>query len=555
MSTQTVFVKAGATSQTIDVWLPQKAAATSPGDPITGLAYNTSSFTAYYRNGATGTLTAITLATQTVGGAYSSGGFVEVSSTNAPGLYRFDIPDAAIPASVGVRSSITFNGAANQATHTVWLVGSPAVDATSISGTAQTARDIGASVLLSAGTGTGQLDFTSGVVKANATQWLGGTIPAVNVTGVPLVDAKYLLGTVFATPATAGVLDANVKNIANAAVSTSTAQLGVNVVNFGGSAGTFASGVPAVNTSYIDGTALNGGVGMIRGIGIVDKGTAQAATGTTLQLRSAAAFADSELIGATIVITSATAGAGQRRIITAYTGSTDTATVDAWTTTPTGTITYEIYGSPPGASGLPSPVNLTQILGTAVSTPATAGILDTNVKNMNNVAATAITTIKAVQGLATDGVVPTVTNLTNAPSAGDFTATMKTSIGTAVAASAVASVTGNVGGNVVGTVAGVTPLSATSANATRYQKNTGSQKVFFTLVDSTDHVTRKTGITVTATRSLDGAAFGAASGSVTEIGNGVYYLTPSAGDINADDVVYKFTGTACDQVEIAVATY
>lgn len=40
-------------------------------------------------------------------------------------------------------------------------------------GTAQTARDLGASVLLSSGTGTGQLDFTSGVVKSNLTQ-MGG---------------------------------------------------------------------------------------------------------------------------------------------------------------------------------------------------------------------------------------------------------------------------------------------------------------------------------------------------------------------------------------------
>lgn len=55
----------------------------------------------------------------------------------------------------------------------------------------------------------------------------------------------------------------------------------------------------------------------------------------------------------------------------------------------------------------------------------------------------------------TGAVVPTVTNLTNAPTAGDFTATMKTSIGTAVAASAVASVTGNVGGNVAGSVGSV----------------------------------------------------------------------------------------------------
>lgn len=66
---------------------------------------------------------------------------------------------------------------------------------THVADTAQTARDIGASVLLSSGTGTGQLDFTSGVVKANATQWLGGTIPAVNVTGVPKVDVIDWLGT------------------------------------------------------------------------------------------------------------------------------------------------------------------------------------------------------------------------------------------------------------------------------------------------------------------------------------------------------------------------
>lgn len=44
------------------------------------------------------------------------------------------------------------------------------------SGTAQTARDIGASVLLSSGTGAGQLDFTSGVVKANLAQILGTAI-------------------------------------------------------------------------------------------------------------------------------------------------------------------------------------------------------------------------------------------------------------------------------------------------------------------------------------------------------------------------------------------
>lgn len=49
--------------------------------------------------------------------------------------------------------------------------------------------------------------------------------------------------------------EVNMTHIAGSAVSTSTAQLGVNVVNFGGSAGTFASGIPAVNATQLAGTA------------------------------------------------------------------------------------------------------------------------------------------------------------------------------------------------------------------------------------------------------------------------------------------------------------
>jgi hypothetical protein len=58
----------------------------------------------------------------------------------------------------------------------------------------------------------------------------------------------------------------------------------------------------------------------------------------------------------------------------------------------------------------------------------------------------------------TAGTITTVTNLTNAASAGDFTATMKTSLNAATPASvvgAVGSVTGNVGGNVTGSVGSV----------------------------------------------------------------------------------------------------
>lgn len=130
-------------------------------------------------------------------------------------------------------------------------------DATKIGGTSQTGRDIGASVLLSSGTGTGQLDFTSGVVKANATQWLGGTIPAVNVTGVPLVDLKYVLGTI--SPATAGSVRADA---VTGAVGSVTGDVGGNVV------GTVASVVGDVGGDVLGDVAGNvdGSVGSVSAI-------------------------------------------------------------------------------------------------------------------------------------------------------------------------------------------------------------------------------------------------------------------------------------------------
>lgn len=104
-------IKAGATSQTIDVFIQDSSVSTGAG--LTGLVYNTASLTAYYRKGATGTPTAITLATQTVGGAYSSGGFVAVDGTNCPGQYRLDLPNAMVDTAGMV--TLYLRGATNMA--------------------------------------------------------------------------------------------------------------------------------------------------------------------------------------------------------------------------------------------------------------------------------------------------------------------------------------------------------------------------------------------------------------------------------------------------------
>ncbi len=88
-------ITAGATSQTVYVEVLDSTSTT--GGRKTGLAYNTASLVAYYaRNGAAAV--AITLVTQTAAGAYSSGGFVEVDATNMPGIYRLDVPNAALAA-------------------------------------------------------------------------------------------------------------------------------------------------------------------------------------------------------------------------------------------------------------------------------------------------------------------------------------------------------------------------------------------------------------------------------------------------------------------------
>lgn len=67
----------------------------------------------------------------------------------------------------------------------------------------------------------------------------------------------------------------------------------------------------------------------------------------------------------------------------------------------------------------------------AVSVPTNAGVPNVNVKTINDVATTAVTTVKAVQGIAVDGVITTVTNQLTAAqiatgvwqdtTAGDFT--------------------------------------------------------------------------------------------------------------------------------------
>ena len=88
----------------------------------------------------------------------------------------------------------------------------------------------------------------------------------------------------------------------------------------------------------------------------------------------------------------------------------------------------------------------------------------------------------------------------------------------------------------------------------RITKNVALAAFPFLMLDSTDHVTGKTGLTITATRSIDGAAFGATANSATEIANGWYKIDLAATDLNGTTIALKFTGTGADQQNVTIVT-
>jgi hypothetical protein len=100
----TITIAPGSTSQSIELYLG-----------ATGLTFSTSGLAAYYVRNQSAPV-AITLVTQTATGAWTSGGFAEISSSLVPGVYRLDVPDAAFAAgasdvTIVVRGASGTNGA------------------------------------------------------------------------------------------------------------------------------------------------------------------------------------------------------------------------------------------------------------------------------------------------------------------------------------------------------------------------------------------------------------------------------------------------------------
>lgn len=100
----TITIAPGSTSQSIELYLG-----------ATGLTASTSGLSARYNRTRTASVS-IPLVARTIAQAWTAGGFAEVDATNMPGVYRLDVPDAALAAgaddvTVVVRGASGTNGA------------------------------------------------------------------------------------------------------------------------------------------------------------------------------------------------------------------------------------------------------------------------------------------------------------------------------------------------------------------------------------------------------------------------------------------------------------
>ena len=146
----------------------------------------------------------------------------------------------------------------------------------------------------------------------------------------------------------------------------------------------------------------------------------------------------------------------------------------------------------------------------------------------------------------------------------DITGSLSGSVGSVTGA--VGSVTGLTASNLDATVSSrlasasyTAPDNATIAVIaadlpTRITKNVALAAFPFLMLDSADHFTPKTGLTITATRSIDGAAFAACANAVTETSNGWYQINLSASDMNGNTIALKFTATGADSRNVTIVT-
>ena len=97
-------------------------------------------------------------------------------------------------------------------------------------------------------------------------------------------------------------------------------------------------------------------------------------------------------------------------------------------------------------------------------------------------------------------------------------------------------------------------LSSLPNGPTEVKKNQALNNFQFLMVSSADHITPVSGATITATRSIDGAAFGSCANAASSLSSGIYNINLATSDLNGTVITLLFTATSCDPRYITVVT-
>lgn len=417
--------------------------------------------------------------------AYSAGGWIQYDASMMPGLYRLDLPDAMIACGADwvVLDVMSSYGTATIVNYErIGLASAPDVNVLRWNQTSIAATPVTSNLTQISGAA---VSTTTAQLGVNAVNWYGTAITATQ----PVVNVTRWFGY---NPAATNV-DVNLVNIAGSAVSTTSAQLGVNLVNWYGTPATatvadvnvekwFGYNVAATN---VDANAKT----------VSDK-TGYSLTQTFPTNFSSFAIDASGRVdvgrwfGYNAAATATTAN------VTQWNGSTPNnliaGRVDANTQATAVGLTYDLTGSVSGAVGSVTArvnANTDQWNGTAVI----ATQVDANAKIVGD-----------KTGYSLTQTFPT-----------NFSSQVISAAGSGIAAT--------------------------------YRKNIAAQTPFPVYMrDSTNTALGKPGLTLTVTVSKDSAAFAAATGTAAEVGGagnggGWYTFAPSQADTNCGQCIFSVT--------------
>ena len=604
-----LLIKKGSSSKLVELFIQDNSVTT--GEGLTGLTFSSAGLAAYYYRDTGGSAVSISLVAGSLG-TWSSGGFVEVDSTNMPGMYQLGLPNTAI-ATGATGVIIELRGATNMAP-SVFEIQLAAVDPdmadfglTNISSNVTQWLGVAPNALISGKVDSVQ-ELRSGLTQS------GSTASTIKLdAGASATDSFYNDGIAW------DITTGQSRRISAYVGSTKVATISPNWQTTPGTGDTFViipfETLSATVSGTVDANVItwlgstpaslttNGYLQtmLLRWLTDNAAGTPDAlSTGklpadVKLWLASAPSSLNAGLVQTDVerwlntVVTAVTAGIPDvnTKNINNFTAQTDTSNllkvdVEDWRgSTPdvlsSGKIPSDLklwLGAAPASlttNGYVQGMLLRWLTDNAAGTPDALfdGLVQTDIIEANNTIITAGDFVATVNTINTKIGTPVGTVSTDIGGVktdttsilarlGAFTGTgLNTVLGffRALLRKDAALTPSDVGGTYDNTTMSLEGMYTKIIHIPEgIEKNVAYPNFKFIMRSSSNHITPTTLLTVTAQRSIDSGAFAACTNAVVEISDGAYKINLSASDLNGTSIMFFFSAPGADSVFIVVKT-